>query len=148
MMSANIRRWTYDLLSHHSVERTSHHIFHLFLIFFILSNVIAVILEMTHSLHQDHARSLHVFEMISVSLFSVEWLLRVWCCVEDPNFSHPLRGRLRFIATPLMIADLLAILPFYIPLLLALDLRWLRVLRLFHIVRLYFERDDLRLRNG
>ena len=137
------RRKIYDLLGHQSVEKKSHHIFHLLLIILIASNVMAALLETTLSLSHNHVRTLLVFDFLSVVLFSVEWLTRVWCCVENPKYSKPLLGRVRFIFTPLMLTDLLAILPFYIPLIIVLDLRFLRLLRLFHIARLYAERDDL-----
>lgn len=139
-----IRRATYHLLSHYHGESRFHHIFHLFLISLITANVLAAVLETTHSINENHLRLLHLFDIVSVTLFSVEWLARVWTCVEDPRFSDALVGRVRFILTPLMVADLVAILPFYLPMVMVVDLRFLRLFRLFHIFRLYAERDDLR----
>lgn len=46
-------------------------------------------------------------------------------------------GRLKFMLTPLALVDLFAILPFYLPILIPLDLRFLRVLRLIRIFRLF-----------
>ena len=45
----------------------------------------------------------------------VEYLLRVWACTLDDSglYSHLLRGRLRFMLTPLNLIDLAVILPFY-----------------------------------
>ncbi|MDE2842664.1 MAG: potassium channel family protein, partial [Chloroflexota bacterium] len=48
----------------------------------------------------------------------------------EPRFSHPVFGRLRFAATPLLLIDLLALAPFYLPFLGLEDLRTLRALRL------------------
>jgi len=64
----------------------------------------------------------------------VEYLLRVWACVEDRRYQGALRGRLRFLFTAQALIDLLAILPFYLTFL-TLDLRFMRALRLFRIVR-------------
>jgi len=72
-------------------------------------------------------------------LFSAEYLLRLWSCTVNPAHAAPLRGRFRFALTPLLLIDLLAILPFYFSLLaplLALDLRFLRAVRLFRLFRL------------
>lgn len=140
---AAARRKTYDLMAHSYSENRFHHAFHLFLLVLIMTNVAAALLEMTNSLNSEQIRNLHFFDLLSVMLFSVEWLLRVWSCVENPLFNHPVKGRLRFVFTPVMVADLLAILPFYLPMVFALDLRVLRLLRLFHIVRIYVERYDL-----
>ncbi len=48
-----------------------------------------------------------------------------------------MRGRLRFAGRPLPVVDLLAILPFYVPLLPGLDLRVLRAIRLMRLMRLF-----------
>ena len=70
-------------------------------------------------------------------VFSGEYLLRIWSCVEDQEFSKPLTGRLKFSFTALAIVDLLAILPFYLPMILPLDLRLIRGIRLFRLFRLF-----------
>jgi voltage-gated potassium channel len=46
------------------------------------------------------------------------------------KFSHPVWGRLRYIVTLGALIDLFAILPFYIPIVLGTDLRFIRTLRL------------------
>lgn len=51
-----------------------------------------------------------------------------------PRFQHPVSDRLRYILTPMAIVDLLAVLPFYLPLL-GVDLRSLRILHVFRIFR-------------
>ena len=55
------------------------------------------------------------FELISVLIFTGEYLLRVWACASDPKYGSPVRGRLRFGVTPLALIDLVAVLPFYLP---------------------------------
>ena len=62
--------------------------------------------------------------------------MRVWACTEDPDYAHPVKGRLRFAVQPLVLMDLIAILPFYIPLLVTADLRFVRSLRLLRVFRL------------
>lgn len=63
------------------------------------------------------------------------YLLRLWSWKENENFRHPFWGRLKYVVTPMALADLLAILPFYIPMLLPVDLRFLRALRLIRVFR-------------
>ena len=109
--------------------------FNAFIVTLILLNVAAMIVESIDSVRTAFHHYFLVFEIISVVVFSVEYLLRLWSCVEEKQYQHPLLGRLRFAATPLAIVDLLAVLPFYVPFL-HVDLRMLRLLRIMRIMRL------------
>ncbi len=100
-------------------------------------NVLAVILASVPALGHRFARSFHGFEVFSVLVFSLEYVLRIYACTENPAYARPIRGRLRYALTPLLIVDFLAILPFYVPLLMPVDLRILRALRLFRLFRLF-----------
>ncbi len=108
-----------------------------FIIILILLNVIAVMLETIPEIHLPHQAFFHYFDLISVVIFSVEYVLRVWSCVHEEKYSHPVYGRLRYMVSPEAIIDLLAILPFYIHVFVGLDLRVLRILRLFRFLRLF-----------
>lgn len=108
----------------------------LFLMVLIFLNVLAVILETEEPLYLPYRSLFHGFEVFSVLIFTAEYLLRLWSIPENPRFKHPLWGRTRFMATPMAIIDLLAILPFYLPMVFPFDLRFLRALRLFRIFRL------------
>ena len=77
-------------------------------------------------------RSRHV----TVGLFTIEYLFRIWSCTAKTRYAHPVWGRLRYIFTPLPLIDLLAILPFYLPLISA-DLLILRSIRLFRLFRIF-----------
>jgi voltage-gated potassium channel len=79
-------------------------------------------------------------EWVAVAVFTVEYLTRLWVAVEDPRAAGaaPWAWRLRYMATPLALIDLIAVLPSYIEL--AFGASWeftliLRVLRLFKLLR-------------
>jgi len=99
-------------------------------------NCVFSMLESVDRLAVVHGKKFHDFDIVSVAIFSVEFLLRLWTAVEIPKYSHPLWGRLRWLATPLAIVDLLAVLPFYLGFIFQFDLRELRVLRLLRIFKL------------
>jgi voltage-gated potassium channel len=101
----------------------------------IVANVFAVALETVGSVYADFERAFFVFEVVSVLIFSVEYLGRLWVAPEHPEYDHPIRGRIRFAASPFMLIDLLAILPFFIGF--VVDLRSLRALRLARFLRLF-----------
>jgi len=106
------------------------------LVALIISNVAAVVLATVPGVGARFASYFHAFEVFSVVVFSVEYAVRLWCSTSSERYRGPLVGRLRFALTPLAIIDLLAILPFYLPALLPVDLRFLRALRLFRLVRM------------
>ena len=58
---------------------------------------------------------LDLVETVSVALFTAEYLLRLWSCVASARHTRPLIGRLRFAMRPMMLIDLLAVLPYYLP---------------------------------
>lgn len=107
------------------------------LVVLIIANVIAVILESEPSLRTQYADFFIAFEAFSVTVFTIEYILRVWSITVDHQYSAPLRGRLRFMVTPLAIVDVLSVLPFYLPFFIPIDLRTLRILRLFRVLRLF-----------
>jgi voltage-gated potassium channel len=106
------------------------------LMLLITVNCIFSMLESVERLAVMHGKVFHDFDVISVGIFSVEYLLRLWTAVEVRRFSHPVWGRLRWMVTPLAIVDLLAVLPFYLGFFVQFDLRELRVLRLLRVFKL------------
>ncbi len=108
------------------------------LVSLIVLNVAAAIAESIPAVGVRYAAAFAGFELLSVMVFSVEYVLRVTTIVDgpDPRFHHPLKGRLRYMATPIAVTDLLAFLPFYLTAIVNIDLRMLRVLRLIRIFKL------------
>lgn len=101
----------------------------------ILANVLAFVLESVAELRAAYAPYFDAFEVVSVILFSIEYVGRLWTAPEDERFQGAVVGRLRWVITPLAVVDLLAVLPFWLGTILVLDLRVLRILRLFRIAR-------------
>ncbi len=113
-------------------------IFDVILVTLISANVVAIMLESVQSISLKYQTELWIFEIFSVAVFTVEYFVRAWCVVERPDrqYSHPVRGRLRYLSTPMALIDLLAVLPFYLAFLISIDLRFLRVLRLLRVFKL------------
>ena len=102
---------------------------------FIVLNVLAVMLETVSSLQSRFGGLFAAFEAVSVAVFTVEYVLRVATCTVDPRFRGAIRGRLRFMVTPVALIDLAAVLPAYLPGGVIWDLRYLRVIRLIRMLR-------------
>lgn len=108
-----------------------------FIIVLIILNVAAVMIETVQPIHDKYADFFHIFDMVSVFIFTIEYILRVWSCNHDPKYQHSFHGRLRYMLSTEALIDLVAILPFYIHVVVGLDLRVLRILRLLRFFRLF-----------
>lgn len=110
----------------------------LFIIGLIALNSAAIILSSIPEIrdHPDTAQFFVDFEIFSVVVFTIEYALRVWSCVENPQYRDPLWGRIRFMFSVWALVDLFAIFPYYLTLFTA-DFGLIRILRLLRLVRLY-----------
>lgn len=114
----------------------------MFLVILIFINVAAVLLQSVSTIGEAYANEFRVLEVISVAIFSLEYVLRIWSCVEDTSgdpTGSALGKRLRFAMSPMALIDLCAVLPFYLAavgLLGPADTRILRVLRLLRLFKL------------
>jgi len=109
--------------------------FQIFISTLILLNGVSVMLETVASLDPFYRQGLLLFEWISVGIFSVEYLVRVWVADLTPSYQQPVRGRLRYMISPLALIDLLAIIPSLLSLA-GVDLRILRFVRLLRLLKL------------
>jgi voltage-gated potassium channel len=103
-----------------------------FLAALILSNAVSVTLESVPGLNRTLANTLWWFEAISTGLFIIEYVGRVWTCVEQRHLAQPLWGRLRYAKQPLALLDLIVIVTYWTP----WDLRFLRVVRLVRLLKI------------
>ncbi len=109
-----------------------------FLIALILANVAAILLESVDEIEKAYGYYFTAFEMFSVTVFTVEYVARIWVATENPRgrVHGTIRDRLRYLTSFHGIVDLLAILPFYLSAVIAIDPRVLRALRLFRLLKL------------
>jgi voltage-gated potassium channel len=108
-----------------------------FIITLIVLNVVAVMLETVHPLYDNYKSFFDAFDWVSVIIFTIEYVLRVWSCNSDPKFAGPVKGRIKYMMTGGALIDLLAFLPGYLHHFLNFDLRVLRILRLLRFLRLF-----------
>ncbi len=115
-----------------------HHFFDNFIVFWVIVSVIAVIFESVHSIHYLLHLEFIILDAIAVGIFTLEYCLRIYSCVENPSMKHALGGRIKQAKSTSAIIDLLAILPFFLEFFLnhLLDLRFLRVFRLLRLLKL------------
>ena len=132
-----LRQKTFELLDTGSNDLTGK-LVDWFLMALIAINVIAVIMETESWFQNKYEIYLYWLELFSVFVFTIEYILRMWSCPEDPAYVKDSNqiARLKYTFTPMAIIDLVAIAPFYLAFLFNIDLRFLRVLRLLRIFKL------------
>ncbi len=135
-MSGSVQKRLFQILELAEAGDAASRVFDVFILTLISTNVIAVLLETIESYAVAHRDFLRAFELFSVAIFTVEYCLRLYSCTSTAKYSRTVVGRIRFAVTPLAIVDLMAILPFYLPMLIPLDLRFIRALRLLRLFRL------------
>ena len=138
-MPSSLKRRLYQILEDSHPNPWANRLVEWPLMALIVANVAAVALETVEPFRQRHEAALLAFEVVSVAIFTVEYLARLWVCTEHPQIpgESGLKTRLRFMVTPFALIDLLAIAPFYLSLIFPVaDTRMLRIFRLLRLLKL------------
>lgn len=112
-------------------------VINVFIVVLIILNVIAVMLETVKPIYASYKDFFDNFDWISVTIFTIEYVLRVWSSNHEEKYRHSFWGRLKYMVSPAALIDLIAILPSYLQAFIGLDLRILRMLRLLRFFRLF-----------
>jgi len=136
-MNTKFKKRLYEILEIAAIRDRISKLFDIFIMTLITLNVVAVILATVERLNLQYQYFFRIFEIFSVTIFTIEYLLRLWTCTINKNYRNSFTGRIKYIFTPYAIIDLLAILPFYLPMIIPLDLRFIRAVRLFRLFRLF-----------
>ena len=131
------RRYVYDLLLTPEIDSPLERYVRAGLSLLIIANILMVVLETVPAIRHQLRLPFYLFEVFSVAVFSLEYVLRLWAAVEDPRYARAFWGRLRYALTLLALVDLVAVLPFYLPQLIRADMRFLRGLRLVRLARVF-----------
>ncbi len=137
------RQRTFEILEIASSGDKTSRLVDIVLIALILLSVLAIILESVQVINASYHEYFFWFEVFSVSIFTLEYVLRIWSCIDNPcnenNKVSNFKLRLRYSASFSAVIDLLAILPFYFMMLGLfgnVDMRFLRAFRLLRIFKL------------
>jgi len=108
------------------------------LVSLIIANVLAYTLESIPELGDRFDTFFTWLEMISVVIFTIEYLVRLWTAPEDPTAMHDrLWGRVSYALRPMMVIDLMSFAPAYVALFIPfVDLRFLRLVRLLRLLKI------------
>jgi voltage-gated potassium channel Kch len=117
---------------------TMQHIFDVFIGVWVILSVMAVILESVKGINYILHLQFVILDAVAVAIFTVEYCMRMYACVEEPGYKGAVLGRFKQAKSPSTLIDFLAILPFFLEVFLhhLIDLRFLRVFRLARLLKL------------
>ena len=133
-----IKRRTFEIMEGEVPDAYSHFV-EIFIALLVVANVIGIILESVPAIHEAFEYEFHAFDVFSVAVFSVEFVLRVWSYSEKYLHSGGTawQGRKEYVFSFYGIIDFVSTVPFYLQLLFpGADLRVLRMFRLMRIFKL------------
>ncbi|MBQ9501236.1 MAG: ion transporter [Lentisphaeria bacterium] len=131
-----MKRTVFDVIQPASRGNIASKIFDLFIMALIFIGIASVFI-MTFDISKETAHLLNELEKAAIIVFSAEYLLRIWTAnMLYPELS-PARARLKYILSGMAIIDLVAILPFYLPMLLPVNLVGIRAIRLVRLLRVF-----------
>jgi voltage-gated potassium channel len=133
-----IKRRTFEIMEGEKPDKYSRFV-EIFIALLVVANVIGIILESVPEIHETFLQEFHLFDMFSVAVFSVEFILRVWSYGEKYIHSGGTswQGRKEYLFSFYGIIDFVSTVPFYLQLLFpGADLRVLRMFRLLRIFKL------------
>ncbi len=115
-----------------------HDFFENFIGLWVFISVFAVVMESVHSVAYILNVEFVILDAVAVAIFSMEYCMRIYCCVEEPGFKGAVGGRFKQAKTASSVVDFLAIAPFFLEIFLhhLIDLRFLRVFRLVRLLKL------------
>ena len=108
----------------------------IFIAALIILTVVAVILETVQDLYKYYHEIFIKVELFAVGVFTIEYILRIWSSTALVKYKHPILGRIKYMLTPGSLIDLLAIIPFYLPFIIGMNLHFIMSLRILRFLRL------------
>ncbi len=135
-MYRKIKAKVFEVIQPAEDGKLASRIFDCFIMFLIMVSIVSIFL-ITFKIPAKLVHLLAIFEQVSVIIFTIEYLLRIW--TSDLLFpkEKKLSAVRKYIFSGMAIIDLLAILPFYLPMVLPIKLLGLRAFRLVRLLRIF-----------
>jgi len=136
--TGSLRHSIYEILEPGAVGQRIALIVNRLLMILIVINLAAVTLESVPSIESSYRFLFGAIEAVSLVVFTIEYLLRIWIAPEHAPYHHlpAWRARLRFMVSAEGVVDLLAVLPFWLAIFFQADLRFLTVFRFIRFLKL------------
>ena len=135
-MYRRIKKAIFEIIQPAEYGNVASRIFDLFIMALIFASTASVFI-MTFDISPRTIELLIRFEKWAIIVFTIEYLLRIWTADMLFPALPPWRARIKYVLSGMAIIDLVAILPFYLPMLMAVNLVSFRAIRLVRLLRLF-----------
>ena len=102
----------------------------------IILSILQIVLESHANIQSKYGNYFRIFEIFTVMIFTIEYLCRIYtakCKYGDGNIT----SIFKFIFSFEGMIDLISILPFYLPLAIKLDFRFMRIFKVSKVFRIF-----------
>ena len=132
----NVKKYIYEIIQPAEKGSVGSKIFDIFIMALILFSVASVFI-MTFPVSDKMINLMTRIEEWSLVIFTVEYLLRIW--TADYLFPNEgkIKSRLKYIVSGMAVIDLISILPFFLPMILPVNLVGIRAFRLVRLLRIF-----------
>ncbi len=132
----SLKRELFLVLDDHKSSKPLNRMFHGILFTLIILSSLLLIVETVKSFHRAYFLYLYPLEVFTMVFFTMEYMLRVYTCTEIEAYKEPVIGRLKYIVTPLMLIDILSIIPFYL-IIFSSNYSGFYIFSIFRVLRLF-----------
>lgn len=132
----SLRRYVYNVLQNPNFEDKTTRWVNYVLIALIVLNILVVLLESVNSLFISHQLLFTHLEYFFLTIFTIEFLLRIWSVPEENLSSSPVEQRKKWLFSADGWIDIITLVPAYINFFVPIDLGMLRLLRLLRLLKL------------
>jgi len=134
-MYTGLKRKVCDIVRDDGHRSLANRIFSIVITSLIIVNVMVVVLDLVEVLPPGSESLFNIIEAVSVAIFTIEYILRIWTVdILYPRIK-PFKARLKYALSPMSIVDIVAIIPFYLPMVFPVNMTILRLLRLLRLLR-------------
>lgn len=132
----SIKKRVFDILERNDEKDFVANIFSVFILVLILMSMMVIILQSFSEIATKYEKAFNIFEVVTVTVFTLEYLLRLWTADLKYQQIKKYQARVKYALTFMALVDLLAIVPFYLPMFISVDLRFIRIIRLTRLLRI------------
>lgn len=136
-----IQHKCYNLLEFRFPKSIAQVLIFFFFATMITLNVLAIMVATNPSLSRELMPIIIIGLIISIIIFTIEFLVRFWCCVASDSevYEDTFKGRLKYLKNPLIITDLIFLISLYLTLifyLFSIEVQYILILRIFIVFKI------------
>jgi voltage-gated potassium channel len=131
----SFKKSVFRIIDDHKSRKPLNRVFHGILFALIILSSIVLIFETVKTIYRPYKTLFYFFEVFCMVFFSLEYILRIYSSTEIHKYNEKFKGRLKYIFTPLMLIDLLSLIPFYL-IMFSSDYKGFYIFNIFRVLRL------------